>query len=330
MKFSQNIDLKKHGVVQERKCMFQKATKKQCKLRLALMGVSGSGKTFTSLKIAKGIGGKIALIDTERRSASKYADRFSFDVAELTHPTIENYIKFVEEAKDYDVLIIDSLSHAWQELLEEIDRLARTEFQGNTFRAWSKGTPKQRKLVNTILSFPNHVIVTMRSKTDYVVSTNDKGKPVPHRVGTGVEQGKGIEYEFDMLIEMNQDHLGQVLKDRTGKFQDAIIEKPDEKVGKELKQWLEDGEEFIFENPRENKETQSEFIDVGQMQNFYIEQQKYELADQQVQEMLHKKDYSPTGRKNDIYKNKFIEAKKALKELAKESIENKNRLMEVK
>lgn len=312
--------------------MFQKATKKQCKLRLALMGVSGSGKTFTSLKIAKGIGGKIAVIDTERRSASKYADRFNFDVTELTHPTIENYIKFIEEAKDYDVLIIDSLSHAWQELLEEIDRLARTEFQGNTFRAWSKGTPKQRKLVNTILSFPNHVIVTMRSKTDYVVAANEKGKPVPHRVGTGVEQGKGIEYEFDMLIEMNQNHLAQVLKDRTGKFQDAVIEKPDEKVGEELKKWLEIGEEPVPQSKNfvETEQTQNDFIDTGQMQNFCIEQQKYKLADPEVQEMLHTKGYSPTGSRKKIYKNRFIEAKKALKELAKDSAENQSRLIKAK
>ena len=222
--------------------MFKKASKKQCKLRLALFGVSGGGKTYSSLLIAKGLGGKVALIDTEHKSASKYADRFDFDVCDLDKPTIGNMLMTIKEAHNYDVLIIDSLTHAWLELLQEVEQVARAKFGGNTWSAWSEGTPKQQKLVNALLDFPGHIIVTMRSDTNWTTTINDKGKVVPVRIGEAPKQGKNIEYEFDMLIQLSQDHMGLVLKDRTGKYQDQCFV-IDEKFGKQLGEWLQDGED---------------------------------------------------------------------------------------
>lgn len=223
---------------------FQRATKKKAKLRLALFGASGSGKTYTALRIAKGIGGKVAVIDSERGSASKYSDRFDFDVVELDEQRIENYIGYINEAEKagYEVLIIDSMTHAWQELLQEVEKIAQAQFKGNIWSAWSKGTPKQRSLVDALLNFNGHIIATMRSKTEWVIEQNN-GKNKPVRVGMSPEQGKGIEYEFDLLIEITPEHYGNVLKDRTGKYQDKTIEKPDEKFGKELAKWLSDGVE---------------------------------------------------------------------------------------
>ena len=104
---------------------FKKATKKGQKARIAIFGPSGAGKTFSALSIATGLGDKIAVIDTERGTASKYSDRFNFDVVDLETRTIEKYIEFIREADkaEYDVLIIDSLSHAWQELLMQVETL---------------------------------------------------------------------------------------------------------------------------------------------------------------------------------------------------------------
>ncbi len=229
--------------------MFKKATKKAAKLRVIIIAPSGAGKTFSALRIASGIGGKIAFIDTERRSAIKYADRFDFDVAEAEMPTIDNLIKFINGAQDYDILILDSITHAWQTLLEEIDILAAKQFRGNTFRAWATGTPKQRKFINAILDFPGHIIATARAKTEYIIE-DQNGKKVPVKVGLGAEQGKGIEYEFDMLIEMTPEHVAHITKDRTGKFSDQSIDKPDEKFGAELAKWLSDG--VTVEQIREN------------------------------------------------------------------------------
>lgn len=225
--------------------MFQKAVKSKSLLRCAVFGPAGAGKTFSSLSIASGMGKKIALIDSERGSAAKYADRFEFDTAELDKKKIENYVQYIQEAgkAGYEVLIIDSLSHAWQELLEEVDKLANAKYRGNTWSAWSEGTPKQRQLVDAILQFPGHVIVTMRSKTEWTTTTDDRGKSKPTRVGLSPEQGKGIEYEFDLLLELSTDHICHVIKDRTGKFQDKLFEKPGRDFGEELVAWLNSGED---------------------------------------------------------------------------------------
>jgi hypothetical protein len=223
---------------------FQPATKAQAKLRAALTGPSGSGKTMSALRMATGIGGRIAVIDTERGSASKYADRFQFDTCQLADRTIDGYIAALQAAAKagYDVLVIDSLSHGWQELLQEVDRLAKARFGGNTWAAWSEGTPKQRRLIDAILEWPGHVIGTMRSKTEWNQQTDDKtGRLRPVRIGLAPEQGKGIEYEFDLLVELSADHVATVIKDRTGKFQDRVIEKPDEAFGRALAEWLAEG-----------------------------------------------------------------------------------------
>lgn len=225
---------------------FKKASKAKAKLRAAFFGASGAGKTYSSLCVAEGLcgDGGIAVIDTERGSASKYADRFSFDVLELEDKTIADYTTAIGMAADagYAVLIIDSLSHAWQQLLEEVERLAKAKYRGNTWSAWSEGTPLQRRLVDAILDFPGHVIATMRSKTEWQTSSDSAGKTRPVRVGLAPEQGKGIEYEFDLLLEISTEHIGNVIKDRSGRFQDKLIEKPGKDFGKALAAWLSDGE----------------------------------------------------------------------------------------
>jgi hypothetical protein len=189
------------------------------------------------------MGGPIALADSERRTARKYSDRFDFSVEELDDKTIDSYCRIIRQAGEgkFNVLIIDSLSHAWHELLAEVDKLAAAKFRGNTWSAWSEGTPKQRMLVDTLLDCPCHVIATMRSKTEWTQETGNNGKVKPVKVGLSPEQGKGIEYEFDMLMELNTEHYATVTKDRTGRYQDKIIEKPGEDFGRELVAWLSEG-----------------------------------------------------------------------------------------
>ncbi len=222
---------------------FKKAEKSKAKLRLALFGTAGSGKTYTSLSIAQGLGDNIALIDSERGSSELYADAFDFDVAQLEKRNIDEYIKYIQEASQiYDVIIIDSISHAWQELLQEIDRLADSKYKGNTFRAWSEGTPRQRNFIDAIYTADAHIIATMRSKTEWTLVDNN-GKKEPKRMGLTPEQGKNIEYEFSMLIDMSPEHNAHVIKDRTGKYQDKVIEKPGHDFGQELYNWLNTGKD---------------------------------------------------------------------------------------
>ena len=232
---------------------FQKATKARSKLRCALFGPAGSGKTMSALRIATGMGGRIALIDTERGSASLYADRYNFDVLDLEDRSIDSYVAAFALAAGggYDILIIDSLSHAWQELLAQVNRLANSSrFKGNTWAAWSEGTPKQRALVDALLSYPGHIIATIRTKTQWDVQKDEQsGKVSPVRIGLVPEQGKGIEYEFALLMQIDTDHAVTVIKDRTGRYQGKSIDLPDEDLGRELVAWLAEGVEPKPEAP---------------------------------------------------------------------------------
>lgn len=227
---------------------FAKAVKSKSKLRLGLMGPSGAGKTMSALRIASGLGGRIGLIDTERGSASLYADRWQFDVLELGDRSIPGYVQAMRVAAQagIEVLIVDSLSHAWESLLEEVERIAKAKYKGNTWSAWNEGTPMQRDLVNALLDFPGHIIATMRSATEWANETNDRGKNTPVRIGLKPIQGKGLEYEFSLLMEINQEHAGLVIKDRSGKFQDKHIMKPDEDFGRALLAWLNDGADKVL------------------------------------------------------------------------------------
>ncbi len=248
---------------------FKKATKAAAKLRAAFFGPSGAGKTFSALRVATGLGGPIAVIDTERGSASKYSDRFAFDVLDLEDQSIEGYVSAIAMAAEggYRVLVIDSLSHGWQDLTAEVEKLAKAKYRGNTWSAWSEGTPLQRRLVNAILGFPGHIIATMRSKTEWT-TVDSNGKKTPQRVGLAPEQGKGIEYEFDLLVEISVEHIGQVIKDRTGKFQDKLIDKPGEQFGQQLAAWLADGEQAPAPAPKPEPAPAPGRADVEQIRGY--------------------------------------------------------------
>lgn len=223
---------------------FQKATKKAARLRMALIGPSGSGKTFSALRIAAGFGGRVGVIDTERGSASKYADRFAFEVLELEtfHP--ERYVEAIREAEKagIEVLIIDSLSHAWtgkDGALEQVDNAAKRQ-KGNSFGAWREVTPMHNALVDAILRSRCHIIATMRSKTEYVVEQGPNGKQVPRKVGLAPVQRDGMEYEFDVVGDMDGAAL-VVTKTRCSDLAEKVLSKPGEDLGRQLRQWLTDG-----------------------------------------------------------------------------------------
>lgn len=228
---------------------FQKATKKESLLRMAITGPSGGGKTYTALTIGAALipSAKVALIDTERGSASKYADQFSFDVLELDDFRPAVYVRAIEaaQANGYNVLIIDSLSHAWFAqggVLSIVDDEAARSKTGNTFMAWRKGTEVQNQLVDAILASKMHVIATMRSKTEYVIETDSRGKQVPRKIGLAPVQRDGVEYEFDVVAEMDITNTMLVQKSRCPALTNAVIERPGADVAATLRAWLSDGD----------------------------------------------------------------------------------------
>jgi hypothetical protein len=224
--------------------IFKRATKLEAKLRLAIIGPSGSGKTYSALAIATTMGGPVAVIDTENGSASKYADIYEFDVAEMHAPyTVDKYIAAIQEAQSsgYKTVILDSLSQAWAGtggVLDYVDTVAKRSKSGNTYMAWKEGTPVHNALIDAIVSSDIHVIGTMRSKTEYVLDETSKGTKAPRKVGMAPIQRDGMEYEFDIVLDMDMDNNAIVQKSRCSIMSGKVYAKPGSDVADILTQWL--------------------------------------------------------------------------------------------
>lgn len=225
---------------------FKKATRQQLKLRLAIDGPSGAGKTYTALTFAHALakGGPIAVIDSESGSARKYAGEngWEFDALELDSFSPSEYASAIEEAGrlGYPVIVVDSLSHAWEGkdgALELKDKKG-----GNSFAAWKDITPMHRRMIDAILTSPAHVICTMRSKTEYVLETDSNGKQVPKKVGMAPVQRAGMEYEFDIYLSMDWSHIATVTKSRCRAVDGQIFAKPSAAFVHQIQSWLEAGE----------------------------------------------------------------------------------------
>ncbi|MDE2105946.1 MAG: AAA family ATPase [Patescibacteria group bacterium] len=222
---------------------FQKAVKRDAKLRLALCGPAGSGKTYSLLSIATELGGPIAYVDTEHGSASKYADLFQFDVIEPDVFDPRKLIELIKEAIEagYRVVCIDSLSHYWMGKGGELDMVdgAAKRTQGNSFAAWKHVTPVHNELVDTIIGAQIHVLVSMRTKTEWVIEKDERtGKNAPRKVGLAPVMRDGIEFEFDVCGDLDQDNTLTVTKSRCPDLAGKVINRPGKDMAQTLKKWL--------------------------------------------------------------------------------------------
>lgn len=235
------------------KINFQQASKRQARARIGMSGPSGSGKTMWSLQWARVLAneGRVALIDTERGSASLYADQFEFDVLQMTppfHP--DRLIEALREARDsgYKVVIIDSLTHFWSGqggVLELVDD-ASARFKGNTHAAWQVGTPIQQRMVDAILGFEGHVIATMRAKTEWVMEQGPSGKTAPRKVGLAPQQRADIEFEFTLFFDLDHLHRASVSKTRFDSFADKVFNPEESERSAQLfADWLTQGTAVI-------------------------------------------------------------------------------------
>jgi len=210
---------------------FTPATRKRTLLRLALSGPSGSGKTYTGLRIGTILAAstplRLAVVDTEHGSASKYADEFAFDVLPMSAYDPRFYIEAIKAAaatRQYSVLLIDSLSHAWGGsggVLDKVDRHAKAN-RGDSFGGWRETRPLQRDLIEAMVGAPMHVIVTMRSKQAYEIEKDERGKTKIRKLGLKPEQADGIEYEFDIAGELDTEHVLAITKSRAKAITDNL------------------------------------------------------------------------------------------------------------
>ena len=226
----------------------KQAQKQQVKLRIGISGPSGFGKTYSALLMAYGMTGdysKIAIIDTENGSASLYSELGSYNTLTLEPPySPEKYIKAIEvcEKAKMEVIIIDSISHEWSgkggclEIQEQL---------GGRFQDWAKVTPRHQAFIDKILQSTCHIITTVRKKVDYSMDTDSNGRTKVVKLGLKEIQREGFEYELTVNFELlNDNHLVQVSKDRTGLF----MNKPEfiisSATGKRLIKWCNNGVEL--------------------------------------------------------------------------------------
>ena len=222
---------------------FQKAKREQVWLKVLLSGASGSGKSYSALKVATGIakecGSGIAYIGTEGSRNKYYADEFDYDLLELEEPfECEKYIEAIDAAVEagYKVLIIDSMTHEWKWLNDVHDKMP-----GNSFTNWGKLKPRHHKFMDKVLNSPIHIIATARGKDDWVLEDKN-GKQVPKKVGMGQQQDKDISYEYTVSLMIAQDtHVASADKDNTKLF-DGRFEVLTEKDGVRLYEWANKGD----------------------------------------------------------------------------------------
>lgn len=225
------------------------ARKEALPAKVLIAGPSGSGKTYSALIAAAvfaGPDGRILVIDSERRSAALYADLAQFDHIDW-HPPYdprELGATIVEAASRYAVVVVDSITHFYANeggTLSIVDTAA-TRARGNKFAGWMEGTPAQQSLYEGILAAPCHVLATVRSKTEYVLETDSRGKQVPRKVGMAPVQRDGIEYEFTLQIDLDHEHNAIVGKTRCPATADKVYAKGKTKEwAATLNDWLNDG-----------------------------------------------------------------------------------------
>lgn len=227
----------------------RKATRHQLKARVAIDGPTGSGKTFTALEWAQVLqgDGRTVVLDTERGSASWYCDKWDYDVIDwappYAPPELADTIR--EAADQYAVIIVDSFSHFWEGEGGTLDvaDAAGQRANGNSFAGWKTATPQLRHLIDTIVAAPCHVITTMRSKMEYVLEEDSRGKKVPKKIGLAPVMRAGVEYEFTLIADMDLEHRMVVSKSRCSALADQVFQPGRAADGaRAFLGWLEEGE----------------------------------------------------------------------------------------
>ncbi|GAB3217302.1 AAA family ATPase [Algoriphagus aestuariicola] len=276
----------------------------QARIRIALQGPSGAGKTYSSLLLAYGLTGnwsKIAVIDTENQSADLYANLGQYNVLSIGAPhTPEKYVEAIEvcEKAGMEVIIIDSISHEWETLLD-----IQSNMPGNSFTNWAKITPRHNALINKILSSTSHVVATVRSKQDYVLMDKN-GKMVPEKVGLKGVQRDGLEYDFTIVFDVNIKHQASASKDRTGIFVDQPDFKISQETGQKILKWCMEGA------PASQKPNAFSLIDEFEKSLDFLDTIQ---ACQSLDELI--KLFNDNPHLQQIYRDEFIAQKNSLRSL---------------
>lgn len=229
--------------------MFEDAERPATNCLMALTGPSSSGKTYSALAMATGMGTKIGVIDTERGRASHYAGIFPFKHLRMPDFAPQTLVRALARGAEQgiDVMIIDSGTHYWSGkagILEQVDNKTNSSRSGNAFTSgWKNIKPVEHDMWDAIMAYPGDVIMTLRVKTAYELVENSQGKKEPTKIGLKPDQRADVEYEFDIVGDMDMSHTMTVSKCSFPGLWDTgqRIEKPNTEQGAAIKKWLSEG-----------------------------------------------------------------------------------------
>ena len=311
--------------------LFRKAERKKAKIRLGLSAVSGGGKTYSAILVAKGLAGgdltKVAIIDTENNSADLYAHLGDYNVLPLAPPfSPERYIEAIRtcESAGMEVIIIDSITHEWDGkggCLEIVESL------GGKYQDWSKVTPRHQAFINAMMQSPAHIITTVRRKQDYEMTKGSDGRLKVEKAGLKEVTREGFEYELTANLELDIKHNASASKDRTGLFADKPQFVPSEETGKKIKEWCESGVEVKAEDikPTLSKNAFSQAVErikKGELEVYEKVRLTYSLDEKQQKILKHQYDtQNITEEQFDEWKSS-ISALNTLEELKKFKTKN--------
>lgn len=242
------LDIQNVITIKTNNMQLRTASRQKAKIRLGLSAVSGGGKTYSAILIAKGLTkgdlSKVAIIDTENGSADLYAHLGNYNVLTLPPPYApEKYVDAIKDCENagMEVIIIDSITHEWNGkggILE-----IHGAMTGNSFTNWASLTPRHQKFIDAILTSKCHIITTVRRKQDYDMTKDGNGKVKVEKTGLKEETREGFEYELTANLELDLKHNATAQKDRTGLFMDKPHFVPSEETGTMLLAWCESGVE---------------------------------------------------------------------------------------
>lgn len=232
---------------------FAPARREQVSLLFALAGASGSGKTYSALRLARGLSqsGKIAFIDTEARRGLHYAGQFDFLHADMRPPfRPERFIEAIRAAEGAgaDVVIIDSMSHEYDgeggimDWADEIER-GGTKSPGN----WKVPKGAHKKMMNALLQCRASLIFCLRADEKIRIA-KENGKTVIEPLGWMPICEKRFMYEMTASFTLTPDRPGFPRFDLPHKLQQqhrtmfSEREPIGEDAGKRLLDWSRGGE----------------------------------------------------------------------------------------
>ena len=236
---------------------FEPATREAVYARICIHGPGGSGKTYTALTAMKALCGNqpFGAIDTEKGRIKKYVGVNGWQFAVVTPHSFspESLTEQLGEAAGAGLagVIIDGGSPYWNGvdgMQEQVDRRSAASGRSDKFgTGWKEMNPIERRMWDAVLSYPGHVIMTLRVKSAYVVEEKERnGRTVaaPRKVGLKPIQRDGFEYEFDLVLAGDQDNVFTVDKsDILLVPQGTVVTKPGPEFFDTIKQFCAEGVE---------------------------------------------------------------------------------------